>query len=98
MELNDRFNILIQGSQIAQSKGILSLDDAVYVKKAIDCIKNNTELKIAVKILLNTVTIAQSNGCYTLKDAYLIYIALNGIEELIPEELTEDTETEKNEK
>lgn len=36
MELNDRFNILIQGSQIAQSKGILSLDDAVYVKKAID--------------------------------------------------------------
>ena len=55
-------------------------------------------MKIAVKILLNTVTIAQSKGCYTLKDAYLIYIALNGIEELIPEELTEDTETEKNEK
>lgn len=90
MELKDRLNILVQGSLLAQSKGVLSLDDAVYVKKAIDCINDNTELDISSKILIKTVTIAQSKGCYSLKDAYLIYAAINGIEDLLPKKNNTD--------
>lgn len=97
MELKDRLNILVQGSLLAQSKGVLSLDDAVYVKKAIDCINDNTELDISSKILIKTVTNAQSKGCYSLKDAYLIYAAINGIEDLLPKELPKEDDTDKKE-
>lgn len=93
MELKDRFNILKQGVEIAQSKGVLSLDDAVFVKKALESVKTNTNLDIAAKILTKTVQVAQSKGCYTLKDAYIIYVALDGIDEEIVKSLTPQEET-----
>lgn len=90
MELKDRFNILKQGVEIAQSKGALTLDDAVYVKKALESINSNTNLDIAIKILSKTVQLAQSKGCYTLKDAYILYVALDGIEHSIPKPKSEE--------
>lgn len=83
MELKDRFNVLKQGVEIAQSKGVLTLDDAVMIKKALDSVKSFTNLDIASKILTKTVQLAQSKGCYTLKDAYILYVALDGLDKLI---------------
>lgn len=98
MELNERFSVLIQGAQIAQSKGVLSLDDAVYVKNAIESIKRNENLDIAVKILVRTIESAQLKGCYTLRDAYVLFIASHEIENFIPKKpIEERTEVDKSE-
>lgn len=98
MELNERFSVLIQGAQIAQSKGVLSLDDAVYVKNAIESVKRNENLDIAAKILVKTVEVAQLKGCYTLRDAYALFIASHEIENLLPKTVTEErTEVDKSE-
>ena len=94
-ELNNRFNVLIQAAQIAQTKGVLSLDDAVYVKKAIDSVKAGENLDIAAKILIKTAQVAQSKGVYSLKDAYVIYIASEGLEAKIPQELQVDAQSEE---
>lgn len=80
MELSERLNVLIQAAQLAQNGGILSLDDAVVVKTAIDNIRANKDVDTAVKVLINVAQIAQSKGCYTLKDASIIYIAIDGID------------------
>jgi hypothetical protein len=40
MENNQALEILINVALLAQSKGILSLDDAVIVKQAVDCFKS----------------------------------------------------------
>ena len=100
MELKDRFNVLKQAVQIAQSKGALSLDDAVYVKNALNSFENNQNLDVATQILSKAVQIAQSKGCYTLKDAYIIYIALDGIENEIKKstQVEEKKEEKKEEK
>ena len=68
MDLKDRFSILKQGVQIAQSKGVLSLEDAVYVKAAMDNIDNNENLDVAFKIIIKVIQFAQSKGAYTLKE------------------------------
>ena len=96
MDLKDRFSILKQGVQIAQSKGVLSLEDAVYVKAAMDNIDNNENLDVAFKIIIKVIQFAQSKGAYTLKDAYLLYVASENIEESIREELEERDEDETN--
>lgn len=95
MELTDRFNILIQGAHIAQSKGLLSLNDAVLVKNAIDCVEQKVNLVEAAKILIRTAELGQSNGSYTLKDAHYLYSALHGLFDLLPKD--EEPETEKGE-
>ena len=38
MDLNERFNVLVQGVELVQKKGILSLENAVVAKNAIDTI------------------------------------------------------------
>lgn len=98
MDLNERFNVLKQAAQIAQSKGVLTLDDAVYVKSAIDNINTNPE--VAAQILIQILQTAQSKGAFSLKDAYIIYIAIDGIvDELsklkeVPVESKEEEKTE----
>lgn len=96
MTIQERFKFLIQGVQVAQSKGVLTLDDAVYVKSAINLVEQNENLELAFKILLKTIETAQSCGCYTLKDSYYLYVAQNGLlEEIINSK--EETSEEKPE-
>lgn len=104
MELKDRLQILISSAQIVQSKGVLSLDDAVLVKSAIDHITNNNDINTGVKILIKTAELGQSKGCFTLKDAYVLYIAIEGLVDALEQlkeqekpESTEDDDKSENE-
>jgi hypothetical protein len=85
MELQERVNILTQGVELAQKKGVLSIDDAYLAKLAMDAIKKNTNLKEAMDILIQTVGKGQKNGAYSLKDAHLLYLAAEGYEASIPQ-------------
>lgn len=96
MELKDRLDVLIQAAQLTQSKGILSLDDAVVVKSAIDNISQNTNINQSVHVLIKVAQLGQSKGCFTLKDAYIIYIATEGLIECLPKEEDETSTENKN--
>ena len=103
MEINNRLKILIQAAQVVQSKGALSLDDAVVVKTSIDNIVKNENVINSVEVLIKTAEIGQSKGCFSLEDAYVIYLSINGlIEELSKPQQEEtkqkeETETKKGE-
>ena len=84
MELQERINILIQGAEIAQKNGALTLDDAYYAKQAVDALKNNVSHKAAFDILIKIANTGQKKGVYTLRDAHLIYLATENIESAIP--------------
>ena len=85
MELQERINVLIQGVEIAQKNGALTLDDAYYAKQAIDVLKSNTLRKDAFEILIKIVTTGQKKGVYTLRDAHLLYLASENYESaLVP--------------
>lgn len=80
MELKNRLDLLIQSAKLAQKNGILTLDDAVIVKSAIENIEKNTNVKESVDILVKLAQVSQSKGVFTLKDAFYIYMAIDGIE------------------
>ena len=83
MILSERLNVLIQATTLAQKKGILTLDDAVKAKTAIDVItsgKIDQNLPLAINSLMEIVVLSQSKGAFSLKDAHMIYLALEGIE------------------
>lgn len=84
MDLQERINVLQQGAEIAQKNGALTLDEAYYAKQAIDALKNNTAHKAAFEILIKTAINAQKKGVYTLRDAYVLYLASENIESVIP--------------
>lgn len=80
MDLGEKLSILIQGCELAQKGGLLTLDEAVTVKRAIDLAKAGKELKTAVDVFNRVVTRAQKNGIYTFKDSYYLYLALDNID------------------
>ena len=82
MELQERINVLIQGAEIAQQKGALSLKEAYYAKIAVDALRSNTSVKEALKILVNVAAVGQKAGAYKLNDAALLYQATDKIDEL----------------
>ena len=81
MELQERINVLIQGAELAQKNGVLTLDDAYYAK---DILKNDVTVKQAYDILIKIANLAQKKGVFSLKDAYFIYLAIENIERVIP--------------
>ena len=83
MELQERINVLIQGVELAQKAGALSLDESYYAKQAIDALKKGVSLKEAFEVLIQVITIGQKKGVYTLRDSYLLYIAVDNYESLI---------------
>lgn len=85
MELQERFDILKQGAELAQKSGALTLDEAYYAKQAIDALKNNVSHKEAFNILIKIATTGQKKGVYTLRDAHLIYLASENYESVIPQ-------------
>ena len=85
MDLQERINVLIQGAELAQKNGALTLDEAYYAKQAIDALKNNVSYKEAFEILLKIATIGQKKGVFTLRDAHLMYLALENYESVLPQ-------------
>lgn len=83
MELQERFNVLIQGAEIAQKKGVLSLKEAYYAKLAVDALKNNSSIKDAVGILVKVAIVGQKAGAYSLNDAALLHMASDNIDALL---------------
>ena len=83
MELQERINVLIQGVELAQKAGALSLDEAYYAKQAIDALKKGVSLKEAFEVLIQVITIGQKKGVYTLRDSHLLYLAVDNYEALI---------------
>lgn len=83
MKLTERLNVLIQATNLSQKSGILSLDEAVKAKTAIDVISSGelTQNFIsAINILIEIAVTSQKKGVYSLKDAHMIFIAIDGIE------------------
>lgn len=97
MELQERINVLIQGVELAQKAGVLSLDESYYAKQAIDALKKGVSLKEAFEVLIQVITIGQKKGVYTLRDSYLLYIAVDNYESLI-ETPVPQTEVKKSKK
>jgi hypothetical protein len=83
MELQERINVLIQGVELDQKAGVLSLDEAYYAKQAIDALKKGVSLKEAFEVLIQVITIGQKKGVYTLRDSYLLYLAIDNYESAI---------------
>lgn len=83
MKLTERLNVLIQAATLSQKGGVLTLDDAVKAKSAIDVISSGTlnqNFAAAINVLIEFAVSSQTKGVYTLKDAYMIYLAIDGIE------------------
>jgi hypothetical protein len=83
MKLTERLNVLIQATTLSQKSGVLTLDEAVKAKSAIDVISTGTltqNFASAINILIEVVVASQKRGAYSLKDAYMIYLAVDGIE------------------
>lgn len=83
MKLKERINVLIQAITLSQKSGILNLDDAVKAKSAIDVITSgviNQNFTLALNVLIEIAVLSQKKGAYSLKDAYMIYLAIEGIE------------------
>ena len=83
MKLTERLNVLIQATTLSQKSGSLTLDEAVKAKSAIDIISSgelNQNFTAALNTLIEIAVSSQKKGAYSLKDAYMIYVAIDGIE------------------
>lgn len=83
MKLNERLNVLIQATTLSQKGGVLTLDEAVKAKTAIDIISSgvlNQDFTSAINVLIELSISSQNKGAFTLKDAYMLYLAIEGID------------------
>lgn len=90
MKLTERLNVLIQATSLSQKSGILSLDDAVKAKNAIDVISSgiiNQNFASAINVLIEIAVMSQKKGAYSLKDAHMVYLAIEGIESELQNEV-----------
>lgn len=95
MRLSERLNVLIQATTLSQKGGILTLDEAVKAKSAIDVISSgsiNQNFASAINILIEIVVKSQRKGVYSLKDAYMIYLAVENIEAELQNEVNKVNE------
>lgn len=101
MKLSDRLNTLIQATTLAQKSGALTLDVAVQAKTAIDIITSgvlNQNFTSAINFLIEIAVMTQKKGMFSLKDAHMIYLAIDGIEGELQNEINkENMGTEENE-
>ena len=83
MKLTERLNVLIQAISLSQKNGILTLDEAVKAKSAIDVISTGAitqNFAVAINVLIELAVMTQKRGAFSLKDAHMIYLAIEGIE------------------
>jgi hypothetical protein len=91
MDLNERFYVLVQGVEIAQKKGVLSLENAVEAKSAIDTIQKGEKLKESLSSLASMCELAQTKGIYNLHDAAFLYSAIDGLDAEIEKFIADNT-------
>ena len=99
MKLTERLNVLIQATTLSQKNGMLTLDDAVKAKTAIDIITSgniNKDFTTAINFLIEIAISSQKKGVFSLKDAHMIYLAVEGIENEIKNEVN-NINVKKNE-
>lgn len=99
MKLTERLNVLIQAITLSQKNGILTLEEAVKAKNAIDTILSgvlNQSYATAINTLIEIIVASQKKGVYTLKDAHMIYLAIEGLDNVFQNEAM-NTETLKME-
>ena len=90
MVLTERLNVLIQAAALSQKSGVLTLDEAVKAKSAIDVISTitlNQNFTTALNILIELAVSSQKKGAFSLKDAHMIYLAIDGIESELKNEV-----------
>jgi hypothetical protein len=90
MVLTERLNVLIQAAALSQKSGVLTLDEAVKAKSAIDVISTKTlnqNFTTALNILIELAVSSQKKGAFSLKDAHMIYLAIEGIESELQNEV-----------
>ena len=90
MVLTERLNVLIQAAALSQKSGVLTLDEAVKAKSAIDVISTKTlnqNFTTALNILIELAVSSQKKGAFSLKDAHMIYLAIDGIESELKNEV-----------
>ena len=90
MKLSERLNVLIQAVTLSQKSGVLTFDDSIKAKSAIDVISSgilDQNFTSAINALIELVVSSQKKGAYSLKDAHMIYLAVNGIEEEFQNEI-----------
>lgn len=83
MKLTERLNVLIQAATLSQKGGVLTLDEAVKAKSAIDVISTgniNQNFPPAINTLIELAISSQKKGVYSLKDAHMLYMSIDGIE------------------
>jgi hypothetical protein len=90
MNLTERLNVLIQATSLSQKNGVLTLDEAVKAKNAIDVIsagKLDQNLPLAINALMEIAVSTQKRGGFSLKDAHMVYLAIDGIETVFQNEM-----------
>ena len=90
MNLTERLNVLIQATSLSQKNGVLTLDEAVKAKNAIDVIsagKLDQNLPLAINTLIEIAVSTQKRGGFSLKDAHMVYLAIDGIETVFQNEM-----------
>lgn len=90
MNLSERLNVLIQAITLSQKNGGLDLNAAVSAKYAIDVISSgvlNETFASAINTLIEIIVSSQKKGIYSLKDAHMIYVAIEGIENELQNEI-----------
>lgn len=90
MNLTERLNVLIQATSLSQKNGVLTLDEAVKAKNAIDVIsagKLDQNLPLAINTLMEIAVSTQKRGGFSLKDAHMVYLAIDGIETVFQNEM-----------
>ena len=100
MRLRERLNVLVQAITLSQKSGVLTLDEAVKAKTAIDIISSgilNQNFASAINVLIEITSESQKKGVYSLKDAHMIYLAIEGIEIEIRQEVNMISEGNKRE-
>lgn len=83
LKLSERLNVIMQATLLSQKNGALTFDDAVKAKSAMDIITSGTinqNFTNAITILIDIVIASQKKGVYSLKDAHMLYLAIEGIE------------------
>lgn len=87
MSIDERISLLIQTTELAQSNGLFTLDDAVVVKTTIENLNKKINVEASLALLIKVAQLVQKKGLFDLKQAFHIYLAVNN--------LIEDYKTEK---
>ena len=90
MNLTERLNVLIQAANLSQKSGVFTLDEAFNAKSAINVISTGTltqDFTTAINVLIELAVSSQKKGAYSLKDAHMVYLAIEGIESELQNEV-----------